>query len=93
MGIGGSSPTWYQQGVGVAVRDVNHSVAIGLEEAGFDPNLPLAGILGRESFFEAFNVTFEGNEQVVLELRDDAPNLIPWSNVPRPKPQLLQGRK
>lgn len=61
---------------------------------GFLEELPVAGIVGRKDFFEAFSVCFdERGKTITLDHREDAPNVIPWKDVPIYKPPLPRHKR
>lgn len=90
----GQAKCWLHDNLGVALKDpAGNRVALTIRAA-FVPNLNIAGVVGREFFFDAFTVTFrESQRQLVLEARDDATNLIPWKDVPIYKAPLPAHRR
>lgn len=85
---------WVHEDFGLALKDANGNKAVISLRVAFTPNFMVAGLVGREYFFEAFRVTFEEAEhKLILELRDDAPNVLSWEDVPIFKPPLPARRQ
>ena len=89
LGVDGKSFVWVHDGgvVGVALRDQRGTkAALRLERVQFSESLPVAALLGRNSFFEMFQVTFNEKARTIdLKLIGLAEQLVDWADLPSAK--------